>query len=192
MNHFIYKPEGGKPIGVCQVLGVVESDTERVIRVGHALFDAAGGDSHQWNLRENPSDGGDPSCGFDGCSLQSPLSRAFYLGEVGTRSFILEAATFVFDTRVEGDAVGERTPLGTAMQAIKRLRAERDRLRDEVVDLREDNPHQYAEDLSPEDFGQRMRWRCICCGKTSHGPVHAYFDPCPGPSMVRTMPGAPE
>lgn len=67
-----------------------------------------------------------------------------------------------------------------AAHTITRLRAERDRLRNEVVELRGDIPHEYEPDLSPERLASTMQFRCSLCGRRTSTPTHAYFDPCPG------------
>lgn len=64
-----------------------------------------------------------------------------------------------------------------------RLREERDRLRNEVVQLRGGQGHDYKPDLSPEKLGERMLFTCSRCGHTSNAPVHPYFGGnaiCPG------------
>jgi len=60
--------------------------------------------------------------------------------------------------------------------STKRLRQERDGLRDEVVALRGQKAHDY-QPLETE-IGERRRWKCTRCGDESEAPVHAYFNPC--------------
>jgi len=57
-----------------------------------------------------------------------------------------------------------------------RIEAERDRLRNEVVELR----GHVACDFEPVEvkFGERQRWRCSRCNKDTDVPTHAYFAPC--------------
>lgn len=65
---------------------------------------------------------------------------------------------------------------------VTRLRAERDRLRNEVVALRGDKAHQYELDTSEGHLMRTNLFQCQVCGKATTAPVHAYFDPCPGSS----------
>ena len=60
-------------------------------------------------------------------------------------------------------------------QREDRLAAERSRLRNEVVAIRGDVEHDWKL-LEPIDFGARVTYRCLRCGKTSTAPVHPYFD----------------
>lgn len=61
----------------------------------------------------------------------------------------------------------------------QRLRAERDRLRNEVVALRGDVSHDY-QPTEPSRTGKNQV-ECQHCGKVTAAPTHAYFDPCHGP-----------
>lgn len=58
-----------------------------------------------------------------------------------------------------------------------RLRTERDRLRNEVVELRGHRDHVW--DMLDVEPGERQRWRCAGCGKESNAPAHPYFNHCP-------------
>lgn len=60
----------------------------------------------------------------------------------------------------------------------ERLRAERDRLRNEVVELRGDLKHDYQP--VAVELGETMRFRCTRCGHETPAPTHAYFQPCRG------------
>ena len=60
---------------------------------------------------------------------------------------------------------------------VKRLREERDNLRNEVVRLRGGRNHDYVA-LEDTPLGDAMRFRCRRCGKVTTTPTHAYFDPC--------------
>jgi len=68
---------------------------------------------------------------------------------------------------------------GLTAHTIKRLREERDRLRNEVVALRGHVGHDYLPDLET-DLGDTLQFHCERCGKVSTAPVHGYFDPCSG------------
>jgi len=67
-----------------------------------------------------------------------------------------------------------------AAHTIDRLRAERDKLRNEVMALRGHVAHDHKPDLDPAKLGQTMQFTCSRCGHVSSAPVHGYFDPCPG------------
>lgn len=58
----------------------------------------------------------------------------------------------------------------------ERLRAERDRLRNEVVELRGHQKHDYR--LLSVELGETLRFICTRCGHETAAPTHAYFSPC--------------
>lgn len=63
-----------------------------------------------------------------------------------------------------------------------RLRAERDKLRNEVVALRGEQGHDY-EPVEDQPLGERRRFVCTRCGHESEAPAHPYFGGaavCPG------------
>lgn len=59
---------------------------------------------------------------------------------------------------------------------LARIRAERDRLRDEVVRLRGDGAHNYIADPEDTSPSGKQIHRCVDCGAGSEAPVHPYFD----------------
>ena len=63
-------------------------------------------------------------------------------------------------------------------RTVKRLRSERDKLRNEVVRLLSDKTHDWQE-VDPTSSGKRQ-WLCEDCGHTTCTVTHTYFDPCPG------------
>lgn len=65
-----------------------------------------------------------------------------------------------------------------ALFTIQRLRAERSRLRKEVVENRASTPHEWEADFSGRiDLTQNLTWTCKHCGETTCAPVDPYFDP---------------
>lgn len=79
---------------------------------------------------------------------------------------------------------------GAAAERTKRIEAERDRLRDEVVALRGDVPHDWLpldhKDTSPS--GKQL-FRCGRCGHATPAPVHAYFGACAQNPLERLTEG---
>ena len=59
---------------------------------------------------------------------------------------------------------------------IGRLRAERNRLRDEIVAMRGEGEHDYV--MVERELGLTTLYQCQMCGKETSAPTHAYFDSC--------------